>query len=51
MPFMSGSIPSDSSVGRIDEGKHWRMGVKGKGVKTEISTAAIVSSRSYAAVA
>lgn len=39
---MSGSIPSDSSVGTIDEGKRWCAGVKGKGVKTEISIAAIV---------
>lgn len=44
MPFMSGSIPSDSSVGTIDAGKHWRTGVKGKGVKTKISITAIVFS-------
>lgn len=40
---MLGSLPSDSSVGTIDEGKRWGVGVKGKGVKTEISITAIVS--------
>lgn len=42
MPFMSGSIPSNSSVGATDEGKRWCWGAKGKGAKTEISITAIV---------
>lgn len=42
MPFMLGSIPSNSSVGATDEGKRRRRGVKGRVAKTEISITAIV---------